>query len=219
MKTVYKKSLIVSSCIMSCLAILSVVILGNESSLFFIAAGLDKPSRPYYFITENIYKLGTEKKFEVKLLQQLKTGKNRHLHNLYIHTLGILGYKPSEQYLLEAYSAYQDDPSDPSHRDTFYDIILSIGLIESAEGVPIFEALLESHEDRKVLASKYGIARSLYLCTGRQYKYVNERGNETRITMTDELLQARRAIVASRGRKRAHKEIIILDRLDRPPGW
>jgi len=191
-----------------------IMILDNEDGLFSIAAGLDVPSKSYYFVIERIYKISETKNIGDKILGYLEGDKNKHLHNLYVKTLGIIGEYYSSTFLLKAYSKYQHDMN---HRSTLSQIINSMGLIGNEDLVPLLETLLKDHDKLDVQVTKYSIARALYFITGKSYSYTNQSGERTQLHVTDELAKARRVIVNSKKRRRTLDEILTLDKLYRPP--
>ena len=194
--------------------IAKIMILDNEDVLFSIAAGLDVPSKLYYFVIERIYKISENKNIGDKILSYLEENKNKHLHNLYIQTLGIIGEYYSASFLLKAYSKYQHNMN---HRSTLSHIIDSMGLIGNEDLVPLLETLLKDHDELDVQVTKYSIARALYLITGKSYSYTNQSGERTQLHVTEELIKARRIIIDSKKRRRTLDEMIALEKLYRPP--
>ena len=193
---------------------LKFVFFDNLHILFLMAEGLDQPSRLYYVVQERIYKLDETKNIGKVILQNLEEDKNKHLHNLYIKTLGVVGEYYSASYLLKAYVSYQNDEQ---HANTVWYIINSIGMLGNKDVVPILETLLKNYDRHKMQVTRYSLVRSLYLITGERYDYINAAGEKTKIVLTNELKSARQVIVNSKGRKRTYEEIIILDKLYRPP--
>jgi hypothetical protein len=83
-----------------------------------------------------------------------------------------------------------------------------MGLIDNNDLVPFLETLLRDYDQLRVQATKYSIARSLYLITGNKFSYVR---------IIRELSEARNVILKSKGRKRTLQEMLLLDKLYRPP--
>lgn len=189
-------------------------VLKNENALFLIADGFDKPSKLYDFVIKNIYSLSANKKSIEKIKERLEQDNNVHLHNLYIHVLGIEGDRSSAVVLIKFYSRYQHDIN---HSSTINQIIDTMGLIANYDLIPFLETLLRDHDKLGVQATKYSIARSLYLITGKNYSYMNSAGRITELQVTRELTEARNVILNSEGRKRTLKEMVLLDKLYRPP--
>ncbi len=202
-----------------CLLILAGVVfhfsvLENEKALFLIAEGLDKPSNSYNIVIKKIYSLSEKKSLSEKIKEYLEQNKNEHLHNLYIHVLGITGERSSAGVLIKEYSRYQHDIN---HRSTVDQIIDTMGLIANDDLVPFIETLLRDYDKLRVQATKYSIARSLYLSTGEKYSYIDAAGRNTELQVTEELIEARKVILSSKGRKRTLQEMVLLDKLYRPP--
>ena len=173
--------------------------------MFQIAAGLDKPSKFYNIIIERIYSLSESQNFNEEIRNHLEQNKNDHLYNLYIHVLGIIGDRSSAGIFIKLYSRYQHDIN---HHSTVNRIIDAMGLIDNNDLVPFLETLLRDYDQLRVQATKYSIARSLYLLTGKKSSYVQ---------VTGELSEARNVIFNSKGRKRTLQEMLLLDKLYRPP--
>jgi hypothetical protein len=191
-------------------------VMENENALFLIAEGLDKPSKRYYIVTERIYNLSERKKVRDKIREHLERNNNDHLHNLYIQVLGITGDSSSSGILIKLYSLYQQDMN---RRSTVSRIIDAMGQIGDEDFVPFLETLVRDYDKLRVQATKYSILRSLYLITGNRYSYFNSSGRKSELEVTEELIDARRVIMNSKGRKRSIQEMLVLEKLYRPPGW
>ena len=189
-------------------------ILKNEKALFMIAEGLDKPSKLYNIVIKKIYVLSRNKNLSKKLTNYLEQNKNDHLHNLYIQVLGITGEKSSTGILIKIYTQYQHDMN---HYSTMNRIIDAMGLIANDDVVPFLETLLIDHDKLRVKATQYSIARSLYLITGEKYHYIDDSGRNIELSITEELLEARNIILNAKGRSRTLQEMLLLDKLYRPP--
>lgn len=190
-------------------------VLDNTNVLFSLAAGLDEPSTLYYLVTERIYRLSERKDLAKKLLKYLEEDKNPHLHDHYIKTLAIIGEDSAAAtaYLLKTYVKYQDNAE---HLGIVYDVIDSMGFIGNRMTVSVLERLLSNYDRHRIVVPRYVIARALYLTTGKAYAYIDDKGKETKLYLTDELQKARMVIVASKGRHRTFEEMIVLDNLNRP---
>ncbi len=206
--------LIVAIVIASMGLICKIAIWDNPDVLFTVAGGLDVPSASYYIVTERIYQLAHKKNIGEKIKGWLEEGRNEHLHNIYIRTLGVIGEYYSLSALIKAYSKYQHNTS---RRSTVICIIDSMGLLGNQDSVPLLETLLRDYDQLDVQASRYAIARALYLITGRRYSFVNRQEEHSKLHLTSELKEARKAIVESMGRKRTFEEMIVLDKIYRPP--
>ena len=215
MKTIKKKRYILGILALVLFLLgLKIAVLDNPNVLFAIAEGLDQPSKRYYAVQERIYSIAERKNISKEILQHLEDDKNKHLHNLYIKTLGVIGEYYSATYLIKAYARYQDDEK---HALTVWYIISCMGMLGNNDAVPLLETLLKNYDKHKMQVTRYSLARSLYLITGEQYNYVNDSGEKTKLCLTNELKSVRKVIVNSKGRKRTCEEMITLDKLYRPP--
>ena len=187
---------------------------GNVDFLSMVAEGLDQPSVVFNKVIERIYKLSERQDIGKKLTTYLRENRKEHHHNLYIRILGVLGDKRSANDLLKIYVKYQHDEN---HRSTIYRVVDSLGFISNEEAVPVLERLLTNYDRLGVQVTQYTIARALYLSTGKSQDYKNESGTASSLVVTKELLRARQVIVASRDRKRTFDEMMVLERLLRPP--
>ena len=119
------------------------------------------------------------------------------------------------RYLLETFEEYQDKRS-----SIIWSVVDSMGLVANEEYEFLFVKLLDDYDDFRIPVSKYSIARALYLSTGNRYTYEDENKEMAHIvTLTEEIAKARRVIETTRKRKRTYEEMMILDRVYRPPGW
>lgn len=191
-----------------------ITVFDNIDALFAIEAGLDNPSAGYFLVQERIYRLSNRENVTKKILQYLEEDQNKHLHDLYIKTLGVVGEQDVFMHLLRSYSKYQGKKE---YSTNVWHIINAMGMIGNPGFTPLLKRLLENYSQHRVQVSRYLLARSLYLITGNQYKYINSEGRETKITLTDELINARKVIVDSENRKRTFEEMLTLDKLFRPP--
>jgi len=211
-----KKAIIVISSVFFAGLIIVFIISRSVNALFLIAEGLDRPSRAYYILMERIYRLSSNKKIADEIWGYIENNKNAHLHNLYIHVLGITNADIPTGSLIKLYSQCQHDMN---RRSTVSKIIDAMGLLGNERFVPFLETLLRDHDKLQVQATKYAIVRSLYLITGNRYAYINDLGKETRLQVSEELSEARNVIADTKGRSRNIREMLVLDRLYRPPGW
>jgi hypothetical protein len=191
-----------------------VFIFDNLNALFLIAEGFDQPSIWFYVAQERIYKIAERKDIGNVILKYLEDDKNRHLHNLYIKTLGIIGEYYSAAYLIKAYAKYQNKER---YAVTVGYIIASMGMLGNNDVVQLLDTLLKNYDKHKMQVTRYSLARSLYLLTGKRYDYVNSSGENTKIHLTNELKNARKVIEESKGHRRTYDEMIVLDKLYRPP--
>lgn len=216
MKNIKKNILIAIIGIGILCIILYITILNNVSVLFEIADGSDKPSAIYYCAIEKIYRLSEKKNIEEKILENIAEDKKKHLHDLYVQVLGILGKPNATIFLIKGYADYQNDKN---RRSSLYYIIDSLGAIGNIEAVPFLEKLLSNYNKLDVQVTKYSIVRSLYLLTGKTYNYVDSYGKEATMHVTSGLINARKVIEDSKGRSRTFDEMMEIDRLYRPPEW
>jgi hypothetical protein len=207
-----KKFLILISLIAVFIVSIYFGFLNNAGVLFRVASGLDVPSRMYYFVTEQIYKLSCNNELNEKIKNELISGKNEYLHNLYIHYLGIVGDKESFEAFLKLYSKHQHNTNKSS---TINSLIDSMGMSGDKKYTILLKRMLYEYNKLEVQSTKYSIARSIYLLTGlNKHPEVNYE-----IEITEELNKARNIIISSNERCRSMNEMIALDKLYRPPGW
>jgi len=188
----------------------------NTSFLLSMASSLDKPSKSYYWLMERVYKICEKEDCAPEILRDIKKGANDHALSQYIHTLGIIGEKDAVNYLLMLYSKCQNKAD---RKSILYSIINSLGVIGDKAAVPILDRLLTDYENYQVQVTKYSVARALYLITDQRYTYMDSSGKATKLYLTDELINAQKLIEDSRGRHRTFEEMLILDKIYRPPDW
>ena len=192
-------------------------VLDNPDFLCKVAEGFDEPSKPFYLVIERIYKLSEKKKFEERLIKYLNSDENRYLHDIYIRILGVIGKKISLHDLEKIYIKNQHNKK---YKATLFYVIRSMGLIGTEEIVPFLETLLDKYGELQVQVSGSNIASALFLITGNDgYIFTDSQGEQQKLYLTEALIEARRVIKASRGRDRTFNEMLVLDRLYRPPDW
>ena len=189
-------------------------VIKNDKILFGIAEGLNNPSYLHNIVIKQIYNLPNDKKLNEKIRNYLEQCQNVHLHDLYIQFLGIRGDSSSAGILIKKYSKYQHDIDSFGKINRIID---AMGLISNDDLIPFLEKLLRDYEELGVQATKYSIARSLYLITGKKYSYIDYSDRNTELQITKELIEARDVIMDSKGRKRNLQEMLSLDKLYRPP--
>jgi hypothetical protein len=200
--------------------LLGLVLFGYEATwnnidfLFFLAGGLDSPSASFNLAIDRIYKLAERKNLDKIVIAYLREGKNQHLNDIYIRALGPIGNSQSASFLINEFILNENKERNFS---TYFSVITSLGLIGNDKVVPILERALKNKDEFRIPTSKYIISRSLYLCTGQSYKYVDEGGETAQCIVTDELKELRRLIEGSKGRKRTYEEMLICDGIYRPP--
>lgn len=187
------------------------ITLDNEDFLVLMAGGFDSPSKPYFFCLNRIYRLSEKKDLKDKFTNYILQGKKKIYHNLYTRILGIIGEAENTEYLMKPYVQFQHDPNS---RSRIYHIIDSMGFSGNTDYVPILEALLNKYKEHNPAVTKYQIARSFYLLTGNRYRVEQEL-----IYLSSELIDARNVISSSKGRKRTYEEMMILEKVIRPPNW
>jgi len=165
---------------------------------------------------DRVYKICEKEDCAPEILRDIKKGANDHALSQYIHTLGIIGEKDAVNYLLMLYSKCQNKAD---RKSILYSIINSLGVIGDKAAVPILDRLLTDYENYQVQVTKYSVARALYLITGQRYTYIDSSGKETKLYLTDELINAQKLIEDSRSRLRTFEEMLILDKIYRPPDW
>ena len=190
-----------------------VFIYDNPKALYIIAEGLDDPSSMYYHVIERIYMLSAHESEMNRIIEELESGENEYLHDLYVRTLGIVGKTSNlaNYVLVKIYAKYQDNDK---QKLLVYTVIDSMGFVGNKSTIAILERLLENYENHNMVVAKYPIARSLYLSTGDAYK-IKEKSSLDFI-VTEELKMAREVIANSKDRYRTFDEMLILANLNRP---
>ncbi len=208
-----KKILILAIAIILFFAGIKIFIYDNPKALYVIAEGLDEPSTSFYWDVERIYSLSRNKSEIYRILNELKTGKNEYLHELYIRTIGIVGGERdlANFVLVKIYSTYQNDNNKSSVVCATID---SMGFIANESTVSILKRLVENFENHRMIVAKYPVVRALYLSTG-DISMVRDKSSMDFIA-TEELKMIRKALVNSKGRFRTDEEILILVNLNRP---
>lgn len=189
---------------------IKVIVFDNWKVMFVFLSFMDNPSKGYVFFQKRIYKIAAKTNLGNKILKELYEKESPNLRNIYIKTLGVIGERSASGYLIKCYSKYQNDEK---HKDTVWYLIMSAGMIGNNDLVPLLETLLNNYHKHRITVTRYAIARSLYLITGRRYNYKDDYGEERKIILTNDLIMARKVIESSIGRKRTYNEMLILDRL------
>lgn len=190
-----------------------VFIYDNPKALYVIAEGIDEPSSMYYYVIERIYMLSANESEMNRIIEELESGKNEYLHDLYVRAIGIVG-KPinlASYVLVKIYVKYQDNDK---QKLIVYTVIDSMGFVGNKSTIAILERLLENYENHNMVVAKYPIARSLYLLTGDAQK-IKEKSSLD-FMVTEELKMAREVIANSKDRYRTLDEMLILANLNRP---
>jgi len=201
--------------ILSFAFVFKIVVFDNVNFLCQIAEGLDDPSTLYYFTIERIFKIAEKGAVGKSLTENISTGENRHLHYLYIRILGVTGENDTIPCLMKTYIEHQHQNSGES-KSMRHIVIRSLGFIGDEKVNPFLEKILnEQHHDKML---NFVIAEALYLLTGERHDFINWQGNEEKLFVSKELMQARQVILDTKGKKRKFEDMIILDRLLRPPG-
>lgn len=190
-----------------------IFIYDNPKALYVIAEGLDDPSSMYYHVVERIYMLSANDSEMNRIIEELESGKNEYLHDLYVRTLGIVGETSdlANYVLVKIYTKCQDNDN---KKVIVYTVIDSMGFVGNESTISILERLIENYENHNMVVAKFPIVRSLYLSTG-DVNRVKEKSSLDFI-VTEELKMAREVIARSKGRYRTFNEMLILTNLNRP---
>lgn len=186
----------------------------NTNFLLMVYSGLDKPSKAYNIVTEKIYKQLTNRDKGQEIINRIVEGRKPHLNSFLYYSLGIIGEKKATQFLIDSCSKYENKIDDYS---IMHSIISSMGLIGDQRFLPIIKHYLDNYDKYEVLPTRYLMAQTIYLISGENYHYVDKFGEKSGITITSELRNARHVILETVNRRRSIDEMIILDKLDRPP--
>lgn len=187
-----------------------IIIFDNVNFLYSILEGLNTKSPLYNFTIERIYKIAEKKDIGKNLIAYIEKDENQNLHDLYIRILGVIGEYDAINCLLKTYIKYQDDKN---RLFTIYKIISSLGFLGNEEIVPFLESILNKNSWPLL---NHTIARSLYLITGKPYVYMDHTGKSQELYLYDGLIQARKVVLSTRGKKRSFDNMLILDKLLRP---
>jgi len=207
--------LIMTALVLGSAAIFRFVLWNNESFLFVLASGLDRPSRTYYAVMERIYYLSKKRDIRGKILKSLEENDNSNAP-LLIHILGIIDGEVPSGILIAMYVKHQDDPE---NKALLGEIVDCMGALGNEDFVPFLNRLLIDYKELNVPVTKYALLRALYLITGEAYGSGGVGNREADLTITQELEDARKVIVATKRRARTLEEMIVIDRVYRPPGW
>ena len=193
-----------------------IFIYDNPKALYVIAEGLDDPSSMYYHVVERIYIMSANDSEMNRIIEELESGKNEYLHDLYVRTLGIVGETSdlANYVLVKIYTKCQDSDN---KKVIVYTVIDSMGFVGNESTISILERLIENYENHNMVVAKYPIVRSLYLSTG-DVNRVKEKSSLDFI-VTEELKVAREVIAHSKGRYRTFNEMLILANLNRPANF
>jgi hypothetical protein len=143
------------------------------------------------------------------LLDQLRNGRNPSRRYLCIRILGVIGDKNSLASFIDIYKKHQDE----KRSVLLYSVFESIGLLGENKAVPFLKTALDNK--LKWEALNYPIVESLFFLTGKRYEFINPNGDMQAFYPSEDEIQARNIVLATKGRKRTYKEMILLDKLFR----
>lgn len=189
----------------------------NVTFLLMLAGGSDIPSHTYYWALHRIYEQCHNPSVRSALVEDLVSGRNRHLVDTYISILGVIGNRDASSPIVsELISAI-----DKKQYSTILNSINSLGLIGNEKSETYLKTLCDHYDSYTLEVSQSTLSRAMYLISGNindcQHSDINRRFNE--FIISDELVHAREIIVSSRDRYRTTDEMISLDKLLRPPNW
>jgi len=194
-----------------------VISINSVGFLCLIAGSSDVPSKLHYWAIERILILYDEgEDVGEQILEDLKSNESNEIIEVYIKIVGLIGEKEALGYFNKIFVEVLNN-NDP--RGLTYPLVNSFGLMGNDEIVSFLEYLLENYRKYNIKATKYSIARSLFLLTGKKYEYVKARGSYGYFEPTSEFVYARDIIISSDDRRRTFEEMVALDKLFRPPGW
>ena len=211
-----KVLVLITVVILAAAAIFRFVLWNNTRFLFIVASGLDRPSKTYYSVLERIYYLSTKTDPKADILKSLGEKEAPSNAALLIHVLGIADGQVPTGLLIAMYTRYQGDPNNQA---LLGEIIDCMGALGNNEFVPFLVRLLNDHKRLNTGVTRYAILRALYLITGETQVFGQYVDRKEPLLVTRELLNGRKVIMASRKRSRTFREMIVLDKLFRPPGW
>ena len=191
--------------------------INNVGFLCLIAGSSDVPSKMHYCAIERILILYDEDEdVGEQIFETLKSNESKEIIDVYIKILGLIGEKEAMGYLNKIFIEALNN-NDP--RGLTYPIVNSFGMMGNDDIVSFLKYLLENYSKYNIKATKHSIARSLFLLTGKKYKFVKANDSYGYFEPTSEVVNARDIIISSDDRRRTFEEMVALDKLFRPPGW
>ncbi len=198
---------------------LAVIIIGkiflydNTRALYIAAEGFTEPSLLFYKVIERIYDLSANDNEIERILNEIETNRNEHLHYLYVRTIGVIGGKTeSANFILSKIFIQHQNSS--QNMSLLSSTIHSLGLIGNASTVAILSRLLENYDSHRIALPKYALARALYLSIGNSDTVKQKSGSD--FIVTESLKMARQVVAESKSRYRTIEEVNVLSNLNRP---
>ncbi len=184
----------------------------NTRMLYSLLEGADEPSSIYYMISERLFLLSTNANELERILNEIEVGENKHLHELYVRTLGVVGDNSADANyaLIKLYAANQRDKEKAG---ILYSVIDGMGFIGDESSIAVLNRLLYNYDKHLTPIAKYPIARAFYLSTGDLHQATKGNSN---FTITAEIQIVRKIILNSKGRYRTIEEMLAIDNLNRP---
>jgi hypothetical protein len=212
-----RKKVIIFSVPIFFVAVIFIISINSVGFLCLIAGSSDVPSKMHYWAIERVLILYDEgADVGEQILEALKSNESNEIIDVYIKIVGLIGEKEALGYLNKIFveALNKNDP-----RGLTYPLVNTFGLMGNDEIVSFLQYILENYRKYNINATKYSIVRSLFLLTGRKYEYVKASGSYGYFEPTSEFVYARHIIISSYGRRRTFEEMVVLDKLFRPPGW
>lgn len=190
-------------------------ILNDTNKMLYLLENIDKPSTLHSILSNRLYYLSDKVNLGDIILGSLDKAK-KHLTDVEIHVLGIIGEEKAFDYLL---NECEGQSLDSELSSKMYYVVLSMGMIGDKRFTSILEKMLQSPGYASYGVSKFSIARALYLITGYRFVYVGESGEKIKLYLTEELANARKIVKASMEQNRTYHDMLTLAKLDLPVKW
>lgn len=131
---------------------------------------------------------------------------------MFIYLIGLEG-DPNSSIILSNY--FHNNCIEKENIDTTNSIIKAMGLLGDERFISILNNSREFYTNSPYKG--YLINKSFYLITGKNY--YKKDNLKVFFDIEESFDDYRRIITESTGRKRTSDEMILLDKLSRPPGW
>ena len=183
--------------------------------LIGLAEGQNKPSKIYYLMMERVYELANDDDVIRDIENDFLGDEKTNLDAIYANLIGLVGSPTSGTTLIRKYIQYQNSNAEAY---LVYNVITGMGFSGDKTCISVLERLLDEHK-HSLSVSRFSIARSLFLLTGKSYSYIDKGGDVVLFSPYRYLTEARSVILSSENRKRTIEEIVQIESLFRPPGY
>lgn len=186
-------------------------LLNNFKFLSLGSAFFLNTSKYHQFFINRMYKLSENEDIEEQIIVNMANSDiDSYVLGNYIRIMGVIGGDRSEFYLIKIFGKHQN----LQYADyVLFNTVLSMGLSGSKMSEELLDRFISTDMSTNQIVMQHLAASSLYLLTGEQYFFINNRGEKEKLYLTQDLHNARDIIVSSKGRKRTYDEMITLDKL------